>query len=632
MTPPAFEHVVRRCLEKDADDRWQSAHDIADQLRWISEAGSQAGVPAPVARRRITRDRVLGAALVLALAAVGLLLVRGSRQATSAAKSYKLTIPAMTDTYRRAGLAMVSPDGTKVAFAAAGEKPGFMLWVRPIDSFEARPLEGTSGVGAFCWSPDSRSLAFSAGGKLQKIASDGGPVETVASFDALAAQGAMDWGASGEILVGSTEAGIHKVAASGGTLEQITTPDPKKFERGHSMPRFLGDGKRFFYISAVRNPKSYDTPKTLYLGSIDGGAPAAIGPIKSAVYPDEANGYLLFVRDGTLLASRFDFDEAKFVGEPSPILDDVFFFDPTGLTDVSLSRNGVLTVQATNGGSRLEWLDTGGRSLGRVDEVQANASRLSADGARIFVPVRDRKIGTSDLFVFDANRGGSSRLTYGRGWESIPVPSPDGRQLYYAADRVGTPDVLKKVLDSPAEDEVLVSARSLQYPTDVSPDGTVLLYQSDEEPAMGFDIWVLPLSGEKKPYLFIRSPFRETGARFSPDGHSVAYASNESGRGQVYVRPFPGPGPARQVSRESGGEPRWSGDGRALYFLTGDAIARMDAPFDGEPEVLFQNADVEAFEVAPDGKRILALLTSDFEASPPTRVVTDWRTLLPKAK
>ncbi|MCM2316857.1 MAG: protein kinase, partial [Thermoanaerobaculia bacterium] len=567
MTPPAFEHVVRRCLEKEADDRWQSAHDIADQLRWVSEAGSEAGLPAPVARRRITRDRILAAALVLAVAAIALLIAQRSRRQASTARNYQLTIPAMTDAYRRANLAVISPDGTRVAFFATGAKSGRQIWVRALDSFDARALEGTDGALSFCWSFDSRALAFTAKGKLRRIAADGGPVETLAGLEALPASGGMAWGASGTILIGSTEVGIHKVPATGGTLEPITKPDPAKFERGHTLPRFLADGRRFFFSSAVRDPGSYDTPKTLYLGSLDGGSPKVVGAINSSVLPDETNGYLLFVRDGTLLASAFDFDAVRFVGEPQAILDDVFFFDPIGTADISLSSNGVLTAQARNGGARLEWLDLSGRRLGGIPDVQvAPDVRFSPDGSRIFAAVLDPRITTYDLFAFDTNRGGSVRLTSGRGWESNPVPSPDGKTLFYGGDRIGTPDLVRKVLDSPVDDEILLPRLAIQYPNDVSSDGTLLLYHSTEDPEMQSDLWVLPLKGDAKPYVFVRSPFVEYGGRFSPDGRTVAYVSNESGRSEVYVRPFPGPGPARQLSRGGGLTPRWSGDGRTLYF------------------------------------------------------------------
>ncbi|HEX7706890.1 MAG TPA: protein kinase [Thermoanaerobaculia bacterium] len=628
MTPPAFEHVVRRCLEKDPDDRWQSAHDIAEQLRWIAEAGSQAGVPAPVIRRRLTRDRLLMAGLAAALAVIAVLAMRDLRRTAEPASAYRLTIPAMTSEYRRAGVAIVSPDGSAVAFTAMDSEFRTRIWVRRLDSFEAKPLEGT-GAATFCWSPDGQSIAFLMLGKLLRVPASGGPVQTIADLQELPASAGMTWGKEGVILIGSAESGIHQVPASGGSLQRVTTLDASKHERGHLMPQFLDDGTRFFFIAGVRDPKNADQPKTLYLGSLDGTPPRAIGTVPSKVFPDEASGSILFVRDGALMVSRFDFDAMQFEGEAVPLLEDVFFFDPLGTTGVSISRTGILTAQAPPGGGRMTWLDIAGRTLGVVHGAPAhNQVRFSPDGTRIFAAVRDSKIGTFDLFAFDATRAGSSRLTYSRGWESHPTPSPDGTSIYYATDRVAAPDIAVKVLDSAEEDRLLLTEPALQYPSDVSPDGKLLLYSTDANPAKRSDVWVLPLDGKSKPFAFISTPANEYQARFSLDGRRVAYVSNESGSNEVYVRPFPGPGPARQISQGGGVEPAWSRDGRTIWFRSGNRMMRVSSTFDADPEVVFENADIVGYEVAPDGQRFLAVITSDVDASPPTRVITNWRSLI----
>ncbi|MFA6957160.1 MAG: protein kinase [Thermoanaerobaculia bacterium] len=630
MTPPAFEHVVRRCLEKEADDRWQSAHDIADQLRWISEAGSQAGVPVPVARRRITRDRILAVALAVALVAVGALALRVWQERSGARQSFNLTIPSITDDYSRAGLAEISPDGTMVAFSADGTDEKRRLWVRRLDSFKATPLDGTESPGTFCWSPDSQALAFASRGKVNRVSVDGGPVTVIADHQSIPALQGLAWGSSGVILAGSTEVGVHKVAASGGAFELLTKPDSARNERGHANPRFLADGRRFTFVAPFRNPATHELLKRLYVGSL--GAPSReIGPTSSSVFVDESSGYMLFVSDGTLMAVKFDAASGTTNGDAVPILDDVFYFDPIGSANVSLSSTGVLTAQSRAGGSRLQWLDLAGRRLPGFDDMPvATNFRFSIDGARVFAGALDTKLGTYDLYAFDATRSGGTRLTYGRGWEAQPVPARDGKSVYYAADRVGPPDIMLKTLDSPEEDRTVLSELSVQFPNDVSPDGKLLLYQTDHDPAMRVDLWILPLTGDAKPYPFVRSPYAEAGGRFSPDGTQVSYMSNESGRTQVYVRPFPGPGPARQVSQTTGTFPRWSHDGRSLFYLSDGKLLRATAPFTGEPELLFENRDIVSFELAPDETRILAVMTTDFDASPPTRVVTGWRSLLDK--
>jgi Tol biopolymer transport system component/Ser/Thr protein kinase RdoA (MazF antagonist) len=626
MTPPAFEHVVRRCLEKEPGDRWQSAHDIGEQLRWIAEAGSQAGLPAPVARRRVSLDRILALALAAALVVIGALVARGRRPA--AAPGYSLEIPAITESYARAGLAVVSPDGAWVAFPATGNDGKRLLWVRRLDSFAARPLEGTVAPGTPCWSPDSRSLAFLSRGRIFRVSVEGGPVQAVADHQTIPTIMGLTWSPAGVILAGSIEVGLHKVPAAGGSLEPVTKPDAPRSDRGHAHPSFLRDGRRFTFVAALRDAASGELRKRLYLGSLDA-PPREIGPITSKALVDEESGHVLFVSDATLMAVSFDAASGKVSGEPVPILDDVSFFDPTGAAALSLSNTGVLTAQSRTGGSRLSWLDFAGRRLGGVEDVPVSSGfRFSDDGQRVLAAVLDRKVGTYDLFAFDATRKGGARLTYGRDTEVSPLPTRDGKSLYYAADRTGPPDIFRKVLDSPEEDQGVLAEPGVQYPSDLSPDGTLLLYETNKDPAMRTDLWVLPLGGDAKPYPFVRSPSVESGGRFSPDGTRVAYVSDESGRNQVYVRPFPGPGSARQVSQSGGGSPRWSRDGRSLYFFSDGRLLRAIAPFDSEPVLLFENRDIVSYEVAPDEKRILAVMTSDFDASPPTRVITNWRALL----
>ncbi len=353
MTPPAFEHLVRRCLEKDPDDRLQSAHDIADELRWIAEAGSQAGVPVPIARRRVTRDRILAVALAAALVVIGALALRAWQARFDRQQSFNLTIPAISAEYSRAGLATISPDGTMVAFTADGKDEKRRLWVRSLDSFTATPLEGTETPLTFCWSPDSRALAFVARGKLNRVSVDGGPVSVVADHQGIAALSGIAWGSSGIILAGSTEVGIHKVAASGGTFELLTKPDAARHERGHALPGFLADGRRFTFIAPFRNAATQELMKRLYIGSLDG-AVREIGPTSSRVLIDEESGYMLSVSDSTLMAVRFDTDSGTVDGDPVPILDDVEYFDPIGNATMSLSTTGVLTAQARTSGWRLQ--------------------------------------------------------------------------------------------------------------------------------------------------------------------------------------------------------------------------------------------------------------------------------------
>ena len=292
--------------------------------------------------------------------------------------------------------------------------------------------------------------------------------------------------------------------------------------------------------------------KRLYLGSLDA-PPREIGPISSMALVDEESGHLLFVSDATLMAVSFDAAAGRISGEPVPILDDVFFFDPTGIAAVSLSNTGVLTAQSRTGGSRLSWLDFAGRRLGGVEDAAVSSGfRFSADGRRVFAAVLDRKVGANDLFAFDVARKGGARLTYGRGQEMRPLATRDAKSLYYAADQTGPPDILRKLLDSPEADQDVLAEPGIQYPSDLSPDGSLLLYETGKDPAMRTDLWVLPLTGDAKPYPFVRSPAVESGGRFSPDGTRVAYVSDESGPARSTCGRFPDPAPPVRCPRLGG--------------------------------------------------------------------------------
>jgi hypothetical protein len=300
-------------------------------------------------------------------------------------------------------------------------------------------------------------------------------VQPVADLQASPSLVGLAWGSSGVILAGSTEMGVHSVPASGGSFAPLTKPDPARHEIGHWFPRFLADGRRFTFVALRRQAASADRDKRLYIGSLDG-PPREVGSTSSKVFVDEESGYLLFVADATLMAVTFDAASGRMEGDPLPVLDGVSFFDPTGDARVSLSRTGVLTAQSRPGGARLQWLDLAGRRLGGMGDAQvANDFRFSRDGSRVFAAVLDPKIGTFDLFAFDATRSGGTRLTYGRGYESDPVPSRDGKAVFYSSDRTGLPDIMLKVLDSPQDDRAVVAGPSTQFPNDVSPDGMLLL-------------------------------------------------------------------------------------------------------------------------------------------------------------
>lgn len=629
LTPPALEHVMKKCLEKDPEDRWQSAHDVAEELRWVSAAGSQAGLATPVLARRKTRERLTWSAALIATAIIALLggwLIPRRVQMPS----YSFTIPSSGGDYRNAWGGWVSPDGTKVVFRAQNADRKVQLWTRSLDGLDVKPIPGTEWPVFFlAWSPDSKYFAVHKERKVMKIPAAGGPAEPIAEVPT-AWYG--DWNRDGDILLATGEAPLGRIAPGSRTVEPITTLDKSKHEIGHVNPEFLPDGRRFLFTAITRDPKRADHSHRLYAGSLDSKETRFLGEISSVVRYVEP-GLLLAVRDGTLLAYPFDVKKLKITGDPFTVADDVFYFKPTGVALFSVSSDGVLVTQGVGAGQRLYWLTAEGKPSSPIGPAASYEDmRISPDGKSLAVGIADAKVGTADIWIQGLDRETTRRLTFEASWEGTPVWSPDGARLYYAADRTGWPDIYTRVIDS-GEEELLLARHDLQFPLDVSPDGKFLLYQTFEEPGSSGDLFVMPLEGERKPRPFVKTPFAEGAeARFSPNGRWIAYVSSESGRPQVYVKPFPGPGRSRQISIDRGGGPRWSANGRRLFFLNQRQVMVVDfSPASGtavgEPRLLFETAsEIGTWEVAADGRFLAAVETQ--EGTAPLRVVVNWPRLL----
>ncbi|HEY5611077.1 MAG TPA: hypothetical protein VIL97_07710, partial [Thermoanaerobaculia bacterium] len=546
---------------------------------------------------------------------------------TTESPSFRFTIPGFDRGYRASEFAVISPDGSKVTFQAEGEDGKRRLWVRSLDSFDARPVEGTDNVGALTWSPDSKSIAFFADGKIHRVDADGGPVQTLGEAPQTTG---LAWGADGVILIGSTQLGIRRISSGGGAAVQITTPDPRQHDLGHALPTFLPDGRQFLFITFTREPNRALQPHRLMAGTIGSSETQVIGDVPSQVAYAEP-GYLLFVRNGVLLATPFDVDTLEFTGDPIVVAGRVFMFAPTGYATFSLSHNGVLTVQEPWAGSRLQWISRSGASAEPFPLTPRTFTtfRFTPDGSRILAGVRDDFLGTYDLWAFAVDRETATRLTYEPSWEGNPVPSRDGTRIYYSSDRAGVPDIYVKVIDSADNDALVVSEPGLQFALDVSPDDRFLLYRTTKDPQTKVDLWVVPLEPGGKPFPFARSPFSETGGRFSPDGKWIAYTSDELGRDQVYLRPFPAPGPARQLSVEGGTNPQWSADGKTMFYRNEAKLFAVDvAVNNAQPRVVLEKPELANFAVTPDGTRLLVEMRTDLDTTAPTRVMVNWPKLL----
>jgi Tol biopolymer transport system component len=622
MTPPALDRVIATCLAKDPENRFQTAHDVKLQLQWIAEGGSQAGLPAPVAQRRKSRERLawaLAAAAAIAAAGFAFGFVR---RAPARPQVVRFEIP-MPPELTAIDAPRISPDGRILAFNATDSSGRSRIWVRALDALKARALDGTEGATRPFWSPDSRFLAFVSGGKLQKIDVTGGPPQKICD-----APGGADgtWSTSGVILLdGTGPQPIRRVPASGGTAVDFVKQDASRKERNVAWPEFLPDGRHFLYMA--NGEKADDN--VYRIGSLDSTDSKVLAPAQTLV-SYAPPGYLLFVRDRTLVAQPFDAKALRTTGEPTPLAEQIGT-NVVGLARFSVSRNGTLVYRTGESGNRFVWKDRSGKDGGDVgDPGDSRNPAFSPDGGRLAYDRADPQRGKRDVWILDLRRGVSSRFTFDADSAFAPLWSPDGKQIVYT---VGN-DLFVKPSEGLGEGKQLLKAEGLTLACDWSRDGKYIAYSSQGKDT-GFDIWILPTFGDRKPIPFVKTPFGEFRPVFSPDGRFLAYQSNESGRVEIYVQSFPGPGGKWQISTAGGTEPHWRGDGKELFYRAPDqrlmaveitAGATVTA---GTPQALFPGSfdtalGREHYIPTRDGKRFLVVAPLGREALTPTTVVLNW--------
>ncbi len=628
MTPPTLDRVVKGCLAKDPDDRWNTAHDVKLQLQWIAEGGSQAGVPAPVAARRKSRERLAWVVAGAALAAAAALAIGFVRRAPARPGIMRFEIPnpegvTVIDAPR------ISPDGRTLAFNATDSSGKTRIWLRPLNALTAQPLSGTEGTTRPFWSPDSRFLGFFAEGKLKKVEASGGPPQKICD----AATGADGtWSPEGVILFdGRPTDPIHRVSAAGGVPVVAVAPDAGRKETGTSWPEFLPDGRHFLYLAFGQKTED----NTYRIGSLDSKESKAVAPAQSLL-TYAPPGYLLFVRDNTLVAQRFDASALKTTGEPVPLADHVGATG-LGLASFSTSRNGILAYRSGQAGSRLVWVDRSGKELSTLGEPgDYGGTMLSPAGDRLALEMNDPRSGKGDIWLRDLARGVTSRFTFDASANEFqPIWSPDGGTIVFSSDRGGTFDLYQKAVSGGGEEKLLLQSDEMKFACDWSRDGKYIVYQSRGKKTL-WDIWILPTFGDRKPIPVLQTPFSEFRPTLSPDGRWLAYQSNESGRAEIYVQAFPGPGGKWQVSTAGGVEPSWRRDGKELYYGTPDlklmaVEIRPAETFEaGLPQPLFQ-AHIQTtlnvrnhYLASADGQRFLMLAPLGREAMPPTTLVLNW--------
>ncbi|MEO5897782.1 MAG: protein kinase, partial [Vicinamibacterales bacterium] len=629
LTPPALERIVMLCLAKDPEDRWQSARDIASELQWVGQGGSKVGLPAMVSGRRRVREGVAwGAFALAALGAIGFA-VAWVRRAPEPAPlvRFPLIMPA---TMQNVSPPVVSPDGRNIVFAADNEGKR-LIWIRSLDALDPRPLPGTDGVNRPFWSPDSRFVGFIAGNKLKKVDISGGPPQTICDVTA-AADGS--WSGRGVILFdGLAGDAIRRVSAAGGVSQPFVFADGKAEGRpGTGWPEFLPDGRHFLYTAS---DPSTPADMTLLLGDLDGKTSKTLFKTTTRVAYAEP-GYLLFVRERTLVAQKFDLKSLTLQGEPVP-LGEGLGSNNVGLASFSVSHNGVLVFKGGElGGARVVALDRTGRETAFMDTpADYRDMSLSPDGTRLAYVLGDG--GKLDLWTRDLQRGVSSRFTVDPADEIDPQWSADGRRVFYTSNANGPGDLMVKDASGTRDAESLLVDKSEKYVSDVSRDGQYIVITSREQGG-SWDIWAMPLSGNRKPIPIVKTTFNELWATLSPDGKYIAYQSNQSGQNEIYVQEFPEARNRVQISTGVGVEAYWRGDGRELFYRSGTRLmavpVQTGATFTaGTPAPLFQTrfATITSrgrYRPAPDGQRFLVVGPLARETEQPASVLLNWTSAL----
>ncbi|MEP6472027.1 MAG: hypothetical protein ABJC28_08410, partial [Acidobacteriota bacterium] len=626
MTPPAFDRVVRTCLAKDPDDRWQTAHDAMLELKWVAEGGSAAGLPAPIVAKRKNRERLAwGVAALLGVIAAAALIGyfrRGPNTLTTVRAS--ILPPPGTIFNPIDGPVALSPDGRQMAFAANDPDGSGWLWVHSLDSMQPHKLEGTGDPYDPFWSPDGRFVGYGAPGGLFKFEVPAGPAQKIAD---MADGRGCTWNRDNVILFEKSGASpIFRVSAAGGPIEQVTRLDSSRGEVAHWRPQFLPDGKHFLYLARCEPLQN----SGIFVGSLGSRETRRVADLDVPAYFAEP-GYLLFVRDKVLMAQPFDPKGRRVEGEPVIVGRDVQYVATWGSAAFSTSDSGVLVYQGASPATRqLAWLDRSGKPIAKFgsEAEYADDPRISPDESRVAVKRVDPTTRSADIWVLDV-RGIGSRFTFDAARESDPVWSADGKRLFFSSNKAGIGDLYVKDASGTGSDTLLLKSDRWKEPLDASPDGRWLAFRV-ADPAHALDIWLLSLSGDGKATPLIATPFTENALRFSPDGRWIAYESNETGRREVFIQPFPGTGQKWQVSTNGGASARWMKGGRELMYFEVPEMRKVveistTPSFQAStPKDLFATPRAQGSAATRDGQRFLFNMPAAQTAPTPMTLVLNW--------
>jgi serine/threonine-protein kinase len=634
LTPPTLDHAVRKCLAKEPDQRWQVASDVRDELKWISEAPTQVDPHQEAIFPRIAnlgfRQRALLVSILLLFVGVLGLAIRGWKTAPTPTVTRSVIALSAADRLALGATPVLAmaPDGSRLVYVASrgGSR---QLYLRSLDHFEAAALPGTQGAESPFFSPDGRWVGFFADGKLKKVSIEGGPSLTLC--DALDNR-AGSWAPDGTIVFSpSSSLGLFRIPSTGGTSEPLTRADHEKGELSHRWPQVLPGGKDVLFT--IWNGGSFDDAQIGIVSLQTGERKLLLEKGTYARYV--SSGYLVYVRAGDLLAAPFDIARLRVTGAPETVLEGVSTYPGTGTAEFDFSQNGALAY--VSGGARVDnrtlvWVSRTGeaRAIPSIPRPYASP-RVSPEGRRLSVGIQGTYAG---VWLYDLERGALTRLIESGG-NTFPIWTPNGSHITFVSPMSGSLNLQWIPVDGSSPPEHLSTSENTQLPSSWSPDGKVLAF-SEDDPMTGWDIWTLKIQDNQKAQPFLRTRFNEGGGMFSPDGRWLAYQSDESGRDEIYVRAFPGPGERSQISTEGGTEPVWARSGTELFYRNGDKMmgvtVETKANFAAsKPRVLFtgeyetSTGFLPNYDISSDGQRFL-MLKSGEDTRPATQInlVLNW--------
>ena len=639
--PPALRRLLRRCLAKNPARRLRDFGDVRLELQEAIEAPAEQetasvstlqAAPMPAWKRALSIGFIV--ALLAAAATTGFI-TSGLMQ--DAPLVHASVLPPEETSFSldssSPGVPAISPDGTRITFSAIDGEGIARLYVRSLDASKAYVLSGTGGAGYPFWSPNSQSIGFFVRSEnaLKKIAATGGPALTLC--ESPNGKGGT-WGSDGTIIfAASHDSGLFTVRDSGGIPQPLTELISELNDNSHRHPFLLPGGRHFLYLA--RGRKTETESGALMIGSLDqeDEDKFLMSTKAGVVY---SSGHLLFLNDRVLMAQPFDTDSLELTGDPFPIAEDILYIGGAAKGVFSASDNGSLIYVGGihEIGRTLAWVDTEGIPQGTLGEEAAyRRVMLSPDGKFATTTVLDEAQSQYDIWIFEIERGLGTRFTFSSEDEHYGTWSPDSKRLYFTKEIDEVGQIFVKPIGGTGSEELVYESDKNKYPGSISPDGKHLTFSMTSTDT-GVDVWVLPLSSDKEPYIFAGGEFSQHDGMFSPDGRWMAYMSDESKRAEVYVTPFPDPGRKWQVSTDGGDNPIWSLDGKKLYFQgRGGAVTVVDIDTSGDtlvvgaPQVLFERPPsgfYYRYSPAPAGDQFLVVESSQRGGSLPLSLVLNW--------